>query len=614
MTDTSRFYLGASALALALAIGAGPPAVATELGGELRVAQAPGAPPLTEEEKAKQKKKREEGKPPADKAPPAGKPSGPPPGARPSGPPPQARPPGPPPQAKPSGPPPQVKPPEPPPQAKQPTAPPQARPQPGGPPPDRRGPIAAPDATPPQGAPKRFVPGRPPEVKQPAPDGRPPVGQPARPPGGLPQVKQPQPLPDGKQLPGQPARPPVAAPKGPEVPPKVDIVPPKAGAPSGQVLQEQPQIRPVSPQGEQKQSVPGAAAPGDQKPSAPAGDRSSPPGGAIGQPRLPVPGAGGQVSGRPGDRFSNPGPQRLEEVQKERRERTEAGGQRNVIEEPGGRFIVREKGRTFIRQDEGERFRRWGHARGRDVRTERRRDGVTVNILAGPGGTQIISEVSPDGHLLRRYRRGPDRREVILIDNRRHWRPGPRGGFVDIVVNLSPPVVRIPRDRYIVEYARASDEDIYEALSAPPIDRLDRVYSLEEVRQTVYLRDRMRRVDLDDVTFEFGAWEVTPDQFPKLERIASVIARVLDRNPNEVFMIEGHTDAVGSDVDNLSLSDRRAEAVAQVLVDVFQVPQENIVTQGYGEQFLKVNTQGPERLNRFVAVRRITPLISRGEP
>jgi outer membrane protein OmpA-like peptidoglycan-associated protein len=588
MTDISRYYLGASALALALAVGAGPPAVATGTGGELRVAQAPGAPPLTEEETAKQKKKREEGKPPPDK--------GPPPGARPSGPPPQPKPPGPPPQAKPSGPPPQIKPAEPPPQPKQPIAPPQARPQPGGPPPDKRAPVAAPDATPRQDGPKRYVPGRPPEVKQPAPDGKPPIGQPARPPGGLPQVKQPEPQPDGKQLPGQPARPPVAAPKGPEVAPKADAVPPKAGAPSGQVLQEQPQTRQAPPQGEQKQSVPGAA-----------------PGGQFGQPRLPVPGAGGQVTGRPSDRFTNPGPQRLEEVQKERRERTEAGGQRRVIEEPGGRFIVREKNRTFIRQDEGERFRRWGHAQGRDVRTERRRDGITVNIITGRGGSQIISEVSPDGYLLRRYRRGPDRREVILIDNRRHWRPGPRGGFFDIVVNLSPPIVRIPRDRYIVEYARASDDDLYEALSAAPIDRLDRVYSLEEVRQTVYLRDRMRRVDLDDVTFAFGAWEVAPDQFPKLERIAGVISRVLDRNPNEVFMIEGHTDAVGSDVDNLSLSDRRAEAVAQVLVDVFQIPQENLVTQGYGEQFLKVNTQGPERLNRFVAVRRITPLISQGE-
>jgi OOP family OmpA-OmpF porin len=74
-------------------------------------------------------------------------------------------------------------------------------------------------------------------------------------------------------------------------------------------------------------------------------------------------------------------------------------------------------------------------------------------------------------------------------------------------------------------------------------------------------------------------------------------------------MIEGYTDAVGNDVDNLSLSDRRAESVAVALSDHFGVPAENLTTQGYGKQFLKVPTDGPERANRRVAVRRITPLL-----
>jgi outer membrane protein OmpA-like peptidoglycan-associated protein len=40
------------------------------------------------------------------------------------------------------------------------------------------------------------------------------------------------------------------------------------------------------------------------------------------------------------------------------------------------------------------------------------------------------------------------------------------------------------------------------------------------------------------------------------------------------------------------------------------VPAENLVTQGYGEQYLKVDTQGPERLNRRVAVRNIKGLMA----
>jgi outer membrane protein OmpA-like peptidoglycan-associated protein len=34
-----------------------------------------------------------------------------------------------------------------------------------------------------------------------------------------------------------------------------------------------------------------------------------------------------------------------------------------------------------------------------------------------------------------------------------------------------------------------------------------------------------------------------------------------------------------------------------------------LTTQGYGEQYLKVDTQSPERQNRRVAMRRITPLL-----
>ncbi|MCB2132755.1 MAG: OmpA family protein, partial [Rhodobacteraceae bacterium] len=79
---------------------------------------------------------------------------------------------------------------------------------------------------------------------------------------------------------------------------------------------------------------------------------------------------------------------------------------------------------------------------------------------------------------------------------------------------------------------------------------------------------------------------------------------------SEVFLIEGHTDAVGSAAYNLALSDRRAESVALALTEYFEVPPENLVVQGYGEAFLKVQTDADERANRRAAVRRITPLLS----
>ena len=112
------------------------------------------------------------------------------------------------------------------------------------------------------------------------------------------------------------------------------------------------------------------------------------------------------------------------------------------------------------------------------------------------------------------------------------------------------------------------------------------------------------------VTFDSGSWEVAPEQQARLAVVADAIRRVLAEHPDEVFMIEGHTDAVGSDVDNLSLSDRRAEAVAVILTDAYQIPPENLVTQGYGEQHPKLPVAGPSRENRRVAVRRVTPLLN----
>jgi outer membrane protein OmpA-like peptidoglycan-associated protein len=50
-----------------------------------------------------------------------------------------------------------------------------------------------------------------------------------------------------------------------------------------------------------------------------------------------------------------------------------------------------------------------------------------------------------------------------------------------------------------------------------------------------------------------------------------------------------------------------------MLTSHFGVPAENLATQGYGKQFLKVPTDRPERINRRVAIRRITPLLNGGQ-
>jgi outer membrane protein OmpA-like peptidoglycan-associated protein len=292
-------------------------------------------------------------------------------------------------------------------------------------------------------------------------------------------------------------------------------------------------------------------------------------------------------------------PQRLDQLRTERQQ-TQVGNQTVIVEQ--NRTIIREGGRDFIRHDEADRFR----FNAREVNVERRGNN-TVTVVMRPDGARIVTEVDDSGRLLRRIRRDAAGREVILIDNSFE----PRGpGYAGFFVELPPPVVRVPRELYIREAARASAEDIYLTLMAPPVDRIERHYALDEIRYSEPLRARMPRVDIDTVNFESGSWEITPDQSERLAFVAQGIMRAIQRNPREVFLVEGYTDATGNDVDNLSLSDRRAESVAVMLTNQFNVPAENLTTQGYGKQFLKIPTDGPERANRRVAVRRITPLLA----
>jgi outer membrane protein OmpA-like peptidoglycan-associated protein len=290
----------------------------------------------------------------------------------------------------------------------------------------------------------------------------------------------------------------------------------------------------------------------------------------------------------------------FESFRSQRQQTTEGG--RTVIREPDRVIVKDPSGQSFIRHNEVDRFR-YG---ARDVQTQRFGDNDTRTIVVRPDGSQIVTEVGPDGTLRRRMRRDRDGREIVIIDNTRIG----AGGIGGFFVALPPPILRIPQDRYIVDADGASPDLIYDTLDAPPVDRIERAYSLDEIRYSPSVRQRMPSIDLDTINFELGSWDISQDQASKLQVIADGLNRAIQRNPREVFLIEGHTDAVGSDVDNLSLSDRRAQSAAELLTQQFGVPAENLVTQGYGEQYLKIPTDGPERQNRRVTVRRITPLLA----
>lgn len=282
----------------------------------------------------------------------------------------------------------------------------------------------------------------------------------------------------------------------------------------------------------------------------------------------------------------------------------------DVLREIGSRVILELGNQVLIENTDRSRLTR----NAREVYYEELPRGRTRETIVRPNGVTIITIRDRYGEIIRRSRIMPDGREYILVyvDEDRLERRG-RGEWRDPGEDLPPLVISMPYEEYVFDAERVDyndDEAYYEFLEQPPVEKVERLYSVDEVKRSARVRDSVRRIDLDTITFETGSAMISEAQVEKLDGVANAMLRILEENPAETFLIEGHTDAVGSDLSNLALSDERAEAVASALTQVFEIPAENLTTQGYGEQYLKIDTDGPERENRRVAIRRITPLVA----
>ena len=58
----------------------------------------------------------------------------------------------------------------------------------------------------------------------------------------------------------------------------------------------------------------------------------------------------------------------------------------------------------------------------------------------------------------------------------------------------------------------------YDFLEQPPVERVERLYSVDEVKRSARIRDKTRRIDLDTLTFEFGSRSIAGDQSRRARR------------------------------------------------------------------------------------------------
>lgn len=86
------------------------------------------------------------------------------------------------------------------------------------------------------------------------------------------------------------------------------------------------------------------------------------------------------------------------------------------------------------------------------------------------------------------------------------------------------------------------------------------------------------RVELD-VKFDFDKSRVREESFGDIKNLADF----MQQYPQTSTTVEGHTDSVGTDQYNQRLSERRAEAVRDVLVNQYGVEGGRVNSVGYGE-------------------------------
>ncbi|SEP79981.1 OmpA family protein [Flavobacterium urocaniciphilum] len=121
----------------------------------------------------------------------------------------------------------------------------------------------------------------------------------------------------------------------------------------------------------------------------------------------------------------------------------------------------------------------------------------------------------------------------------------------------------------------------------------------KEIEVDLYLSpiEKGEVIRLNNIFFDSGKYDLLSESYAELDKLHAILLN----NPSMKIEISGHTDAVGSDTDNMSLSNNRANAVMQYLLKK-GVNGNRLSSKGYGEtKFIATNdTEKGKQKNRRV--------------
>lgn len=108
--------------------------------------------------------------------------------------------------------------------------------------------------------------------------------------------------------------------------------------------------------------------------------------------------------------------------------------------------------------------------------------------------------------------------------------------------------------------------------------------NLKPEQDTIYTNAMISKIEvgkayaLENILYEFGKADLTPAS----KTIIEGLAKIMQENPLIIVELSAHTDAIGSDVSNLKLSQNRAQSCVDYLKSL-NISDARLVAKGYGE-------------------------------
>lgn len=122
-------------------------------------------------------------------------------------------------------------------------------------------------------------------------------------------------------------------------------------------------------------------------------------------------------------------------------------------------------------------------------------------------------------------------------------------------------------------------------------DKAERCYNaaLNALPDGFSVEDLLKALNILIINFESGKYDIPPARLAALQKGATYIKKL---PPSVVLEVGGHTDNVGNDASNQTLSENRANAVKDVLLQ-YGVNASTLQTKGYGKNKPKTTNDTP---------------------